>query len=140
MKTASGNFQMFNHQALILNVDENGNFANSLNIHTNIDHLAQTNTQKISFISISDLPSYLNLEVFDKGSKCPHQPLPLIKFSSREMEIIKLLAEGYNTNSIAEKLFISVYTVKTHRKNILKKGGCKNAVELISKGLSEGWI
>lgn len=140
MKTASGNFQMFNHQSLILNVDEKGNFAKSLNIHTNIDHLTKTNNQKISLISISDLPSYLNMDVFDNRIQCPLQPLSLMKFSSREMQIIKMLAEGFNTKSIAEMLFISVDTVKTHRKNILKKGGCKNALELISKGLSEGWI
>jgi DNA-binding CsgD family transcriptional regulator len=140
MKTASGCYQMFNHQALILNVDEKGNIAKLLNIHTNIDHLTKTNNQKISLISITDLPSYLNMDVHKTGDQCPLPNWPLIKFSSREMEIIKMLADGYNTSSIVQKLFISIDTVKTHRKNILKKGGCKNAVELISRGLSEGWI
>lgn len=140
MKMADDKYHLFNHQGLILNLDENGNIAQSLNIHTNIDHLTQTNSYRISFISITDLPSYLNLEVKDPKNNFSMPPLPMIKFSPREMEIIRLMAEGHNTKSIAGKLFISIDTVKTHRKNILKKGGCKNALELIFKGLSEGWI
>ena len=41
--------------------------------------------------------------------------------TNREFEIIKLIAEGYDSDQIAEKLFISVHTVNTHRRNILNK-------------------
>lgn len=42
-------------------------------------------------------------------------------FTKREFEIIKLIATGLNTEQIADRLFLSAYTVNTHRGNILKK-------------------
>lgn len=42
-------------------------------------------------------------------------------FSQREFEIIKLVGEGLSTEQIAQKLFLSPFTVNTHRANILKK-------------------
>ncbi len=42
-------------------------------------------------------------------------------FSEREFEIIKLISEGMDSEQIANKLFLSVNTVNTHRRNILKK-------------------
>jgi DNA-binding CsgD family transcriptional regulator len=52
-------------------------------------------------------------------------------FSRREFEIIKLAELGLNTDQIAEKLFLSPYTVNTHRANILKKTGKAHIYELI---------
>ncbi|WP_158275206.1 response regulator transcription factor [Pedobacter sp. HMWF019] len=53
--------------------------------------------------------------------------------SLREKEIIELIATGMGNKDIAEKLFLSIHTVKTHRKNIIKKLGFtfKHASELI---------
>jgi DNA-binding CsgD family transcriptional regulator len=52
-------------------------------------------------------------------------------FSDREFEIIKLVQKGFDSEVIAEKLFLSKYTVNTHRKNILKKSGKDSIAELI---------
>lgn len=52
-------------------------------------------------------------------------------FSKREYEIINLLAEGRNSRQISEKLFLSVHTVNTHRRNILKKSESLSTNELI---------
>ncbi len=52
-------------------------------------------------------------------------------FSERELEIIRLVMEGADTKEIAEQLFISTYTVETHRKNIIKKTGVKDLSSLI---------
>jgi DNA-binding NarL/FixJ family response regulator len=46
--------------------------------------------------------------------------------SEREKEIIKLISSGLTTNQIALKLFLSEYTVETHRKNIGKKTGANS--------------
>jgi DNA-binding NarL/FixJ family response regulator len=54
-----------------------------------------------------------------------------IKLSSREVEILELLKQGFSNKIISEKLFISELTVKTHRKNIMQKMGVSNIVELI---------
>lgn len=53
------------------------------------------------------------------------------KLSVREIEILGLIMQGYTSHEIAEKLFISYETIKSHRKNILEKTGAKNTASLI---------
>ena len=45
------------------------------------------------------------------------------RLTKRELEIIRHLVAGLSTKEIAAKLFLSVYTVNTHRANILEKSG-----------------
>ncbi|HTE25241.1 response regulator transcription factor [Flavitalea sp.] len=54
------------------------------------------------------------------------------KLSIREIEILGLVMQGFTNNEIADKLFISYETVKSHRKNILDKTGAKNTAALIN--------
>lgn len=56
----------------------------------------------------------------------------------REKEILLLLEDGFNGPQIAEKLFISPYTVETHRKNLMQKLNVNSTQQLIktAKGLS----
>ena len=49
----------------------------------------------------------------------------------REIEIIKLVAEGKSAKEIAEQLFLSLHTVDTHRRNILTKLKLKNIADLV---------
>jgi DNA-binding NarL/FixJ family response regulator len=56
-----------------------------------------------------------------------------IKLTRREIEIIKLIAEGLTSQQMADQLFISPRTVETHRANLMKKIGVKNAIELVKK-------
>lgn len=51
--------------------------------------------------------------------------------TSREKEIIIMLANGKSTNEIAEQLFISTHTVSTHRKNITRKIECSSFADLL---------
>ncbi len=53
------------------------------------------------------------------------------KLTKREIEIIKCVANGLTSTEMAEKLFISEHTVRTHRKNILKKTGLASSSQLI---------
>ncbi|UOE46250.1 response regulator transcription factor [Mucilaginibacter sp. SMC90] len=57
----------------------------------------------------------------------------LPSLSPREKEIIHLIADGLPDSAIAQKLFLSFHTIRTHRKNITKKLGfsLKNAAELV---------
>ncbi len=72
------------------------------------------------------------------GEICDHcQPISL---SDREVEIIKLIAEGYTTKDIAKKIFLSFHTIATHRKNIFKKLRIRNSSELILYALKKGII
>lgn len=60
--------------------------------------------------------------------------------SSREIEILKLIAEGLSNIETAEKLFISPKTVKAHRENIMKKLDLHNVVELVRCAIDNGLI
>lgn len=60
------------------------------------------------------------------------------QISKREKEIITLIANGLTTKSIASKLYISPYTVETHRQNILLKLGLKNSAELVKYAIQKG--
>lgn len=51
--------------------------------------------------------------------------------SGRETEIVQLIAEGFSTKQIAEKLFLSARTIETHRKNIYRKLGVHTNVEMV---------
>jgi len=55
--------------------------------------------------------------------------LPVL--TAREKEVLELIAEGYTNPQIAEKIFLSPFTVDSHRKNLLAKLGVKNTASLI---------
>jgi DNA-binding CsgD family transcriptional regulator len=42
-------------------------------------------------------------------------------FTKREIEVIYLIARGVKSQTVADRLFVSIETIKTHRKNILRK-------------------
>ncbi|TPG34040.1 response regulator [Flavobacterium pectinovorum] len=60
--------------------------------------------------------------------------------SSREIEIITLISLEYSGKEISEQLFISIHTVETHRKNIMKKLQTKNTIGLVKYALKNNLI
>lgn len=60
------------------------------------------------------------------------------KLSKRELEIVNLIVGGLTNAKIAEKLFLSTFTVDTHRKNILQKLEVKNTAELVKMAFEQG--
>ena len=68
-------------------------------------------------------------EALKQYQKSLHMELPAI--SRREKEVLGLIAEGYTNGEIAEKLFVSQFTVDSHRKNLIAKLNVKNTAMLI---------
>ena len=64
-------------------------------------------------------------------------PSPL---SERETEVLKLLCEGHNYRSIAEQLFLSAHTVKSHIKNIYKKLHVNSRAAAVQKAIKDKLI
>jgi len=58
----------------------------------------------------------------------------------RENEILRLAAGGMSNKEIADKLFLSLRTVKAHLTNIFNKMGCGSRTDAIIKGLKQGYI
>lgn len=67
-------------------------------------------------------------------SKCQEQ------LSVREVEVLICIAEGMGNQAIANKLFISVKTVQTHRRNIMERLDIHNSVDLVKYALRQGLI
>jgi DNA-binding NarL/FixJ family response regulator len=63
-----------------------------------------------------------------------------LNISQREVEIIKLISEGFINKEIADKLFLSTHTVNTHRKNIMNKLGVNNASGIVLFAVKEKLI
>ena len=62
------------------------------------------------------------------------------KLTSREKEILDLIIKEFTTEEIAEKIFISVKTVESHRSNLIQKLGVKNSAGLVRVAFEKGLI
>ncbi len=60
--------------------------------------------------------------------------------SNREREVYQLIAEGHSTRKIADTLYVSVSTVKSHRAKIMEKLGIHNPVQLIHFAIQLGLV
>jgi len=84
--------------------------------------------------------SYISQSVADllKGKFSANSDLPIL--TRREVEVLKLIADGLTNQEIAEKLFISSWTVDSHRKNLLLKFNAKNTAILVKTAVTSGII
>lgn len=82
------------------------------------------------------LSSYLNnSNLYGKEKEKSQKDL-----SNRELEVLKLFAEGQTNHEIADQLFISVRTVETHKNNIMKKVNTKTTVDLVKFAIKNNII
>jgi DNA-binding NarL/FixJ family response regulator len=72
------------------------------------------------------LSGFLNVDAGEDTATATGTPL-----STREREVVQLLAEGKNNRQVADVLGISVKTVETHRATIMRKLGATSVVELV---------
>jgi DNA-binding CsgD family transcriptional regulator len=56
---------------------------------------------------------------------------PVDRLSDRELEVFRLIGEGYGTREMAEKLYLSVKTIETYRAHIKEKLDLQDANELL---------
>ena len=82
------------------------------------------------------LNNYLDAQGNDALEKEQRQQ----NLSPRELEVLKHFAEGMSNREIADKLFISIRTVETHKNNIMKKINLKTTVDLVKFALKNNII
>ena len=63
-----------------------------------------------------------------------------IPLTDREIEVLRLIAQEHSNGEIAEKLFISIRTVDTHRRNLLEKLQAKNTAGLVKYAFEKGLL
>ena len=137
LRDENGDYKKILHQTKALTVSENGRVQQTLGVHTDVTYLNTPIDNKISFIGLEGRPSYFALDpsnmVFEK------QKTERL-FTKRETDVIALVAEGKTFVEIAEDLVLSEHTIKTHKKNILRKAEVKNAPQLIAYAIRAGII
>lgn len=96
--------------------------------------------------AVSDGQAYLSSKITDiviKGynkSASVDSGSQLSKLSPRELEVLKLIAEGRNTKEIAFTFSVSIKTIEAQRKNIMKKLELYNIAELTRFAISKGVV
>jgi DNA-binding CsgD family transcriptional regulator len=144
VRRADGSYARLLHQAVAVEVDENNTVVRSIGVHTDISHLKMTGPSVLSFIGLDGHPSYENVHASSRLPQwqSPHEERLTAKplFSKREREVLEWVVLGTTSKDIADKLFISVQTVDTHRKRILAKAGVRNTAGLVKAAVEQGWI
>ncbi|MBD2461175.1 response regulator transcription factor [Oscillatoria sp. FACHB-1407] len=63
-----------------------------------------------------------------------------IKLSARELEVLKLIVEGYTNPKIAAELYISLNTAKTHVRSLMNKLGASHRIEVVINAIRHGIV
>lgn len=137
IKRADGTYLQILQQVITIESDDNGGVIRTLGMHTDISHLKKDNEMNLSFIGLEGEPSFQNVKVDAIYELPEHAVCPL---SKRELEVLSCLGNNLTNAQIAEALFISVRTVETHRKNMLRKSESISMSDLLMKALRQGWI
>lgn len=144
VRDKKGNYHNMLHQATTLTVSDSGKVEHVLGIQTDVSHLSMVFNDKVSFLSLRGDKSYYNIDPekgkFDPEHNNPDAPKLSEILTKRELEITRLVAMGLCSDKIAEKLIVSSHTIRTHRKNILRKTACTNSTDLVAKSLVEGLV
>ncbi len=87
---------------------------------------------------------YFSPDVLDQLSQLeetgPNDRDPLTCLTDREVDVLRLIADENPTYQIAEKLFISVPTVETHRRHLMQKLGVKSVVGMVKFAMKYGLV
>jgi len=80
-------------------------------------------------------------EYLERGlAEEPQEEPPPVSLTPRELEVLRLVAQGHTNREIAEILVVSVKTVETHKANIMEKLGLRTRAELVRYALRRGLL
>jgi len=113
----------------------NGYLLKSVSKNEILEAIRKVHTGKIY---ISDEATNVLLDKGKLENKTPVLEEAVEELTKREIEILKLIAEGYSNTEIGQMLYISPRTVDTHRTNIMKKLNVKNIAGLIKYAIQTG--
>lgn len=79
-------------------------------------------------------------EIMQRQVGMPTHQVSNVEFSSREVEVLNLIAEGLTNNEISDQLFLSRRTVEGHRQALIEKTGVRNTAALIRYAVLNGFV
>jgi len=127
MRDRSGNFRKILDTSLILSISENKDI---LTFMGNIQLAPMVSDFNIATGVVINSQNGKELQSFNLKEEAAKNSL-----TKREVQILRMLVSGKRNKEIAEQLFLSVYTIDTHRKNIMNKLGISSPLELVWKAL-----
>jgi len=80
------------------------------------------------------------IEDYVGGGAKSRSPMKSQPLTTREREVLQLIAEGHTSKSIATRLSLSSKTIETHRSHIMQKLNIHNAAGLIRYAIQRGWV
>ncbi len=132
IRKADGQYIKVYDQTSVFEVDEaTGKVHSTFSLCKDISAIKSANTigwQAHGFEFLDFVPPV------DSVNRVQYQP------TSRELDVLKKIAQGQGSKAIAEDLCISPMTVATHRRNLLRRTGVRNTAELIRHASAAGWV
>jgi DNA-binding CsgD family transcriptional regulator len=134
---ADGSTRLILHQSMLIHNIDLSYLGKSFILASDISKFSEVRSDTISFIDTRGHHSYFNIKSLEELYKLTGSRNEL---STREIEILKLISEGYKSREIAEILHITYDTVRTHRNNILKRHNFNNLTQALAYYIREGFI
>ena len=134
MRTAQGSYVSVLRKSTPFLKDGDGNVAAYISRCTDITHLRRDHkvTWEVFGPRSDRFSDFLETSGEEEGDHT--------LFTEREMDVLRLLRRGHTSAEIAEELFISVNTVNTHRKSLMRKAEVDNTVELLFFAQEHGYL
>lgn len=139
IKTPDENIRWFCIQYPASYYDEEGRLVYILAVCSDISHIKKDNNPPFMSLLDSPLGEQKIFLCHNPDEELKAQP-GTTRLTSREREIITLLAKGMSSKQISNLLFISKSTVDNHRQNLLKKLGASSTAEIIHLALEKGIV
>ncbi len=119
LRTKAGNYITIKQQYQTIETDEYGKMFKNFVHHEKIDDY--------------EARSEFDFQIIDKLKNRSINFSSKFKLTKREVEILDLINEGYQSKEISEILNVSHHTIRTHRKNILSKTKSSSLIEALKK-------
>ena len=125
------------HQGMNLEVNKDGQITKVFVIHTDMSHFNFFDEGSMSLIGLNGNPSYYSINRWKDYDTIEKKDY---KLTDHQIRIVQMIADSKTNAMIAEELNLSIDTIKTHRKKLLKNTGKATMYELVSDCYMKGII
>lgn len=109
------------------------------NLSFNSDGKVDKMVHKLKELDLLVTSSDLNKKAYEVSLNESDNSNGVSRLTKKEIQVLKLIAEGFSSKMIADKLYISIHTVESHRRHLLEKLNAKNSMELIKRAFKLFW-
>lgn len=138
LKEKNGKYAMYINQAFFARDKTYNRLSFAIHFMTRVPHLSFLKQLNFSIIHMGNGPSYYGIDAFKKNENYLMQEN--LQFTQREIEVLGHFSNGLTAKEIADKMYLSEGTIRTHRRNILMKSDRKNMTAVVVDCVRQGII